>query len=73
VRAHVARRRRHRTVAAAALNLMYRVGRQEECAWGGQLRNVLCKLRCKIARVSVALPPLCARIGARRGLRSAPD
>jgi hypothetical protein len=48
---------------------MQRVARREEGARGRQVRVVLA-LRCKIAHVSVVLPPLCAHIGARRGSRS---
>jgi hypothetical protein len=74
VRVHAARRRpRRRAVAAAVLERRSALGVQDGLRAGyasTALRQSLL-LRCKIARASIALPPLCARIGARRGRRGA--
>jgi hypothetical protein len=57
-------------VAAVALGPVQRVGRREDGvrAGGLVLPFVLrCKQNGRLARVSLTLPPLCARIGARHG------
>jgi hypothetical protein len=49
-----------------------RFGRGEDGTRAGEQVSIKLRaaLRCKVARVSIVLPPLCARIGARRGRMS---